>query len=238
MNIYMYDDRTKEYIGSCEAYLDPVASKRLNSDVYLMPPSSTLTPILEATKGTVNVFNEELKAWELIEDNRGLEVFDKKGNSLIISELGPIPAGYSKTKPFILQEERKELLMQTNLKFAEAQAEDVTIDNFVGNIETRVKLIELLNFIGDNEFGSYDSLPDGTSVILTRSEIEYAAKYLYVRSMLLAIRKNEIMKDIKTAKSKKQLEQINIDFNVLRETKKLASKTDEEISTYIRENLQ
>ena len=96
----------------------------------------------------------------------------------------------------------------------------------------------LSGVIGDNEFGSYDSLPDGTSVILTRSEIEYAAQYIYVRSMLLAIRKNEIMKDIKTAKSKKQLEQINIDFNVLRETKKLASKTDEEISTYIRENLQ
>ena len=237
MELYIYDKETKELVGTMEAQLDPVRSEKTKKEIYLIPPQTTPFPPLEAGEGKVNTFNEEKGFWELTEDNRGLEVFDKKGNSIILEELGPIPTGYSKTKPFIIQKERTELIAKVNEVYSNAQDEEITVNNFTGNIRARVRLDELMDFMGDNEFGSYDA-PDGTSTILTRDEMNYASKYLYVRSLLLSLRKNEIIKEIKAAKSKKQLESVEIDFNVLKETKKLADKTDEEISTYIREKLK
>lgn len=237
MKLYVYNKNTKELVGTIEAQLDQLTSAKLKKEIYLIPPQATPFPPLEAKEGEVNVFNEEKGIWELVEDNRGLEVFDKKGNSVIIEELGAIPSGYSKTKPFIIQKERANLVNQVNLAYSNAQDEDVTIDNFTGNLKARARLVELQDFIGENEFGSYDS-PNGTSVILTRDEMKYISKYLYVRSILLSLRKNEILKEVKAAKNKKQIEKIEIDFNVLKETKKLADKTDEEISTHIREKLK
>lgn len=34
MKVYVYDKVTKEYIGTVEAYIDSVASRRVGHDVY------------------------------------------------------------------------------------------------------------------------------------------------------------------------------------------------------------
>ncbi len=236
MKLYVYNKSTKEYLGCEEARLDPLESAKRRLEVYVIPPFTTPIPPQETTDNKVNVFNEATGMWELIEDNRGLEVFDKKGESFIITELGEVPSGYSKSKPFNLQIAKIELITDVNLSYLKAQTEEVTVGDFTGNLESKVHLQDLKNFIGDAEFGAYD-VPESNSVILTRETIEFLIKYFYVRSILLAIRKNEIIKKIKSAKSKKQLEAVSINFDVLSETKKIASKTEEEISEYIRKKL-
>lgn len=237
MKLYVYDKDTKELVGTIEAQLDPLKSAKLKKEVYLIPPYTTPFPPLEVKEGEVNIFDEEKGYWKVIKDNRGVEIFDKKGNSIIWEELKEIPSGYSKTRPFIVQKEKAVLTNKTNIAYENAQNEEVTIGNFVGAISERIHMEGLKQFIGENEFGNYDS-PDGTSVILTRADVDYISKYLYIRSLLLSLRKNEIIKEIKAAKSKKQLEKVEINFDVLKETKKLANKTDEEVSTYIREKLK
>ena len=42
LTVYFYDPETKEYAGTAQTALDPVASQREGRDVFLMPPNSTL----------------------------------------------------------------------------------------------------------------------------------------------------------------------------------------------------
>lgn len=237
MKLYLYNKETKELLGSAEAHIDPLESIKAGHEIFVIPPFSTPFPPLEAKKGKVNVFNEAKGVWELVEDNRGLEIFDKDGNSKVISELGEIPEGYSKTKKYNIQEEKLKLVEQVNAKYSDAQREAVEVGSVVDNIDARRKLEELKEFIGDNEFGTFNS-SNGTPVILNKAEVEYLSKYFYVRSLLLPLRRNEIIKDIRKAKTKEALGKIKIDFDILKETEKLASKSDDALSEYIRKKLK
>ena len=237
MKLYAYDKSTKELIGMMDAHIDPLASMAAQKEIYSIPPFTTPLPPLEGTKGKVNVFNDKKGYWELVEDNRGTVVYDKKGNASVIAVLGPVPEGYATTKKLNLQEEQTLLINELNVAFEKAQSTEVKIKNIVGNIDIRVKLEQLKVFIGEQEFGVLN-LSDGTSKIVSKKEIEYASKYFYLRSLFLAIRKNELMKDIKSAKNKSQLEKIKINFNIEKEINGLIKKTDDEISNYIRRKLK
>ena len=237
MKLYVYDRKTKELIGSVEAHLDPLESIKVNREVYVIPPYCTPFIPLEAGDNKVNVFNTEKGIWELVEDNRGLQVYDKKGTPKIIEELGPVPTGYSKTKKYNLQEEKLKLTDSINVEYAKEYSKQITVGNITDNIDARVKLEELKKFVGDGKFGTYTT-SEGTSVILSTDEIGYLSKYFYVRSLLLPIVRNELLKKIKQAKNKAQLEDIIIDFNVEKDTKALAKKSEEEINDFVRDSLK
>ena len=42
MKVYEYSTETKEYIGEQEAILDPLESKKLGQNIYLLPPNCTM----------------------------------------------------------------------------------------------------------------------------------------------------------------------------------------------------
>ena len=75
------------------------------------------------------------------------------GLSALLEELGEIPSGYSKVRPYIISEEKANLLDKVNLIYIDAQDEDIKIKDFVGNISARTQIEELKRFIGENEFG-------------------------------------------------------------------------------------
>lgn len=65
MIFYIYDEKTKEYIGIQNAFIDPLETKKQGKDVYLVPANSTdIKPTLEPSNDNeMLVFNGE--GWEL-----------------------------------------------------------------------------------------------------------------------------------------------------------------------------
>ena len=109
MNVYKYDENTKEYISVEEAMIDPLETEKAGENIYLLPANATFTAPQEAAEGYVNVWNDE--AWEQVEDNRGVEYWlpeDKFGvPAREMKELGALPEGATTTAPEQILEELK-----------------------------------------------------------------------------------------------------------------------------------
>lgn len=43
MNVYKYNEQTKEYIRTEEAMLDPLETKKQQKNIYLLPANATFT---------------------------------------------------------------------------------------------------------------------------------------------------------------------------------------------------
>lgn len=101
MNVYKYDEKTKEYISTETALLDPLETKKQQKNVYLLPENATFTEPPEAQEGFARVWNGEV--WEQVEDNRGVEYWlpeDKYGApAREMKELGALPEGAILTPP-------------------------------------------------------------------------------------------------------------------------------------------
>lgn len=108
MNVYKYDEKTKEFIRTEEALLDPLETELQGENVYLLPANATFIEPSEAQEGYVNVWNGE--AWEQVEDSRGVEYWlleDKFGaTAREMKELGALPEGATLTPPKQTQEEK------------------------------------------------------------------------------------------------------------------------------------
>lgn len=101
MNVYKYDEKTKEYIGIEEALLDPLETKLQQKNIYLLPANATFTAPTEAQEGYVNIWKGS--CWEQLEDNRGMKYWlpeDKYGTAAReMKELGALPDGAVLTPP-------------------------------------------------------------------------------------------------------------------------------------------
>lgn len=124
MKVYEYSTETKEYIGEQEAILDPLESKKLGQNIYLLPPNCTMVKPPDFEEGTIPVFSENLNAWNLVEDNRGTKYWlntDKYGTpERVFNELGSLPEGAIFIPPkMTLEELRESLLEKARLEFVE-----------------------------------------------------------------------------------------------------------------------
>ena len=101
MNVYKYDELTKEYIGYEEALLDPLETELKGENVYLLPANATFTVPPAKKEGFAIVWNGE--AWQEVEDNRGTEYWlpgDAYGTpARVMKELGALPEGATTTAP-------------------------------------------------------------------------------------------------------------------------------------------
>ena len=90
MLFYIYDEKTKEYIGTQNGFIDPLETKKQGKKVYLVPANATDKKPLEAKKNQAVIFNGT--EWEIVTDYRnktyyiGTEQHEMK-------ELGDLPKG-------------------------------------------------------------------------------------------------------------------------------------------------
>ena len=99
MQVYKYDEQTKEYICTEQALINPLESELQGKEIYLLPANATFEkPNLQ--EGFASVFNGK---WENIEDNRGKEYWldtDTFGTpAKTMKDLGAFPAGAVFTAP-------------------------------------------------------------------------------------------------------------------------------------------
>ena len=107
MQVYKYDEKTKEYIGTEQALINPLESELQGKEIYLLPANATFEkPNLQ--EGFASVWNGK---WENIEDNRGKEYWlqdDAYGTpAREMKELGPLPEGATLKAPERTLEEVK-----------------------------------------------------------------------------------------------------------------------------------
>ena len=58
MNVYFFDENTKEFIAEAKARKDPRASERLGKDVWLLPANATFDAPLQAKDGYKVVYKD------------------------------------------------------------------------------------------------------------------------------------------------------------------------------------
>tara|TARA_R110000851_G_scaffold45591_1_gene111477 strand:+ start:521 stop:1177 length:657 start_codon:yes stop_codon:yes gene_type:complete len=95
MKIYNYDRETKEFLNESKASINP-----LEKGKFLIPSNATdIKPLIIKDKFAI-CFNEKLKKWEYIEDNRNKTVYDitSKVESKI-NYLGVLEDGFTLLKP-------------------------------------------------------------------------------------------------------------------------------------------
>lgn len=101
MNVYKYNEDTKEYIRTEQAQLDPLESKKQSKSIYLLPANATFTAPPAEKEGFAHVWNGE--NWQEVEDHRGTEYWlpgEGYGTPAHeMKELGPLPEGATTTAP-------------------------------------------------------------------------------------------------------------------------------------------
>lgn len=90
MIFYTYDEKTKEFTGTQNAFIDPLETKKQGKNVYLVPANATAKKPLKAKENQAVIFNGS--EWEIVADYRnktyyiGTEQHEMK-------ELGDLPKG-------------------------------------------------------------------------------------------------------------------------------------------------
>lgn len=94
--IHHYDAVSGEHLGSGEARLDPVEQQPL------VPRNATMTPPPPALAGHAVCFRDG--GWQQVEDHRGKTAYaTADGAPRVLSELGPVPEGYTLLPPGAFQ---------------------------------------------------------------------------------------------------------------------------------------
>lgn len=101
MNVYKYNEETKEYIRTEQAQLDPLETKKQQKNIYLLPANATFTAPPAEKEGFARVWGGE--NWQEVEDHRGTEYWlpgEGYGTPAHeMKELGPLPEGATTTAP-------------------------------------------------------------------------------------------------------------------------------------------
>ena len=112
MQVYKYDEITKEFIGVETAQLDPLETEMQGKEVYLLPANATFTAPLVVKDNFTQVFKDGI--WNYVEDNRGKEYWladDGYGTpARTMKELGAFPANAvfeAPQKPFEMLKQEK-----------------------------------------------------------------------------------------------------------------------------------
>ena len=90
MIFYIYDEKTKEYIGTQNAFIDPLETKKQGKTVYLIPANATDKKPLEIKENQAVIFNGS--EWEIVADYRNKTYYiGTKQHEM--KELGDLPEG-------------------------------------------------------------------------------------------------------------------------------------------------
>lgn len=90
MIFYTYDEKTKEFTGTQNAFIDPLETKKQGKDIYLVPANATDKKPLETKENQAVIFNGS--EWEIIADYRG-KTYYIGTEQHEMKELGDLPKG-------------------------------------------------------------------------------------------------------------------------------------------------
>ena len=215
MNVYKYDEKTKEYIGYEEALLDPLETEQQGENIYLLPANATFTAPTEPQDGYVNVWNGE--AWQEVEDHRGVEYWlpeDTYGApAREVKELGALPDGATLTPPEQSLDELKTAKI-ASLKAERDNREVEPIDHnghlydYDDKARDRINAAIIALELAGAEASLEWTCADNTDATVTAADLRNIIAAVAVRSNTLHIAYRTAKTAVEAAQSKEELEAI------------------------------
>ena len=220
MNVYRYDERTKEYIGYEEALLDPLETEQQEKEVYLLPANATFTAPTEPQEGYVNVWNGT--AWEQVEDNRGVEYWlpeDKFGApAREMKELGALPEGATTTPPEQSLEELKTAKI-ASMK-AERDTKEVEPIEYNGHLydyddkaRDRINAAIIALDMAGKEATLQWTTANNTNATVTAQDLRNIIAAVAMRSNTLHEQYRIAKEAVNAAETKEEVEAVNLEGN-------------------------
>lgn len=220
MNVYKYDEKTKEYIGTEEALLDPLETKLQGKNIYLLPANATFTAPTEPQDGYVNVWNGE--AWEQVEDNRGVEYWlpdDKYGApAREMKELGALPEGATLTPPEQTIDEVK-VIKKSVLKAERDQKEVLPIEyngnsfDYDGKARDRINVAIIALDMAGAEATLQWTTANNTNATVTAQDLRNIIAAVAMRSNTLHERYRVAKEAVNAAETKEEVEAVTLEGN-------------------------
>ena len=220
MNVYRYDELTKEYIGYEEALLDPLETEQQEKEVYLLPANATFTAPTEPQEGYVNVWN--VTAWEQLEDNRGVEYWlpeDKFGApAREMKELGALPEGATTTPPEQSLEELKTAKI-ASMK-AERDTKEVEPIEYNGHLydyddkaRDRINAAIIALDMAGEEATLQWTTADNTNATVTAQDLRNIIAAVAMRSNTLHEQYRVAKEAVNAAETKEEVEAVTLEGN-------------------------
>ena len=164
MIFYVYDEKTKEYTGTQNAFIDPLETKKQGKNVYLVPANATEKKPLETKENQAVIFNGS--EWEIIADYRG-KTYYIGTEQHEMKELGDLPKGatFEPVEPEkTLDELKSDKLAELSTKassFEQTENKEMYIVSSLGykvNADPKaLRNIEVLIDLGVTQFRNYDN---------------------------------------------------------------------------------
>lgn len=85
MKIYMFEEATKEYVGSEDALPDPLETKARGEPVWLLPANATFDRPPAAENGKAVIFED---GWKQVVDNRGKTAVNAERGRFTVDYIG------------------------------------------------------------------------------------------------------------------------------------------------------
>ena len=210
MQVYKYDEKTKEYIGTEQALINPLESELQGKTIYLLPANATFEkPNLQ--DGFASVFNSK---WENIEDNRGKEYWldtDTFGTpAKTMKDLGAFPAGAVFTAPAKTLEQLKS--DKINELKAERDSKEVEPITYNGNLydydeKARDRINVAIVALGDTGSISWTTA-DNKEVTVTSVDLRSVLIEVAKRSIALHKAYRAAREKVLNATTKEEVEQV------------------------------
>ena len=220
MIFYGYDEKTKEYTGAQNAFIDPLETKKRGKNVYLVPANATEKKPLKAKENQAVIFNGS--EWEIIADYRG-KTYYLGTERHEMKELGDLPKGAT----FDPVEPKKTLDELKSDKLAELTAITSKFDNQLVNNEMIIK--SSLGFSINADLRSQNNLRGLISVgiepvnfmdatnsaqSLTLEQLNVLLNETIKNGENLYLQKWEYRAKIESAQTKEELEAIELKFTM------------------------
>ena len=215
MQVYKYDEKTKEYIGTEQALINPLESELQGKTIYLLPANATFEkPNLQ--EGFASVFNGK---WENIEDNRGKEYWldtDAFGTpAKTMKELGAFPTGAVFTAPAKTLEQLKQ--DKINEFKSIRDAEEVKPIEYNGNLydydeKARDRISAAITALSlQGEGATIDwATADNQDVKVTANDLRMVIAAVAVRSNKLHTAYRAAKEKVEAAQNKADIEKITM----------------------------
>ena len=212
MQVYKYGEKTKEYIGTEKALIDPLESELQGKEIYLLPANATFEkPNLK--DGFASVWNGT--QWENIEDNRGKEYWldtDSFGTSAkTMKELGAFPTNAVFTAPAKTLDELKQ--DKINEFKSIRDTEEVKPIEYNGNLfdfddKARDRINSAIIALDITGQSIEWTTADNTNVPVTANDLRNIVANVAVRSNNLHIKYRELKEQILACTTKEELDKI------------------------------
>ena len=213
MQVYKYDEQTKEYIGTEQALIDPLETELQGKEIYLLPANATFEkPNLQ--DGFASVFNGK---WENIEDNRGKEYWLDTNTfgtpAKTMKELGAFPTNAVFTAPAKTLEQLK--ADKINELKSIRDAEEVKPIEYNGNLfdfdeKARDRINSAIIALSITGQSIEWTTADNTNVSVTADDLRGVIAAVAVRSNALHLAYRKAKERVEEAQTAEELEAIEL----------------------------